>query len=700
MEILFTKKLKLKLLYSIFIIITVINFLNIILNDKTNFKYNLNINQISGIVTNYKIDGNKLTLEIKNKSKIIGNYYFKTERDLKKYRQEIKLGINVILYGNLEKISQNTNFNLFNYQKYLYSKKIYYMFNINELKIEKRKIPLIYNIKNDMLKRSNKLNFYLNLFIFGENSLDDEIIQSYRKNGISHLFAISGMHITLFTTILLKILNLIKINYKKSGIIIILFLFFYMFLTNYSPSVMRASFLFIFLFIKKIFNLKTSNLNIMIILICLFLLYNPYYIYNTGFVFSFLISFSLILFSNIINKFNNYFIKVFITSYISFLVSIPILINNFNEINFLSPFVNIIFVPFISIIIFPLSLLTFIISPLNVILNIITNLLEKLSILISKINYFTIILSDINIIFVIFYYIIIVFVIININKIRYIIILGIILFFHSNINLFNKYPIITMLDVNQGDSILLQLPNNKANILIDTGGITNYNTEKWMNKKKKYSLSENVIIPYLKSVGIKKLHYLILTHGDFDHVGEAVNLINNFNINKIIMNSGNNNSLEKNIINQDKKFIQKSKYNLKIGNYILYFINDKDKLNENEDSLIIYMSLNNKNILFMGDSGEESENYILNEYNLPKMDILKVGHHGSKYSSSINFLNKIKPSIAIISAGKNNRFNHPNIETIDKLKKLKTNIFVTKDNGMIKIILRKKIIVKTVFDAR
>lgn len=686
------KKSKTKLLYSLLIIVTIINLINTILNNKINFKYDLDTRYIDGIITDYEIDGNKLKIELKTKNKILGNYYIKDENELKLLKKQIKLGIKIKITGNIEQIPENRNFNLFNYRNYLYSKKIYYLFKIDNIIILKKE-NFIYKIKNEMKERSNKLNKYVNLFIFGYNSLEEDIKSSFRQNGISHLFAISGMHITLFTTILLKLFK--KFNYKVSNILIIIFLLFYMFLTNYTVSVMRAGLLFISLFLKKIFKLNISNLNIMIILICLFLLYNPYYIYNVGFLFSFLISFSLILFSKIINKYNNYFIKILVTSYISFLISIPILINNFNEINLLAPFINIIFVPLISIIIFPLSLLVFIFPFLNNILNIITYILEFISTALSKINILTITLCHINYLIFILYYILILFIIkkININK-KYIFILIIVLLIHTNINYLNYNPIITMIDVGQGDSILIELPHNKGNILIDTGGITNYNKD-WQKKKKEYSIVNSVTIPYLKSVGIKKIDYLILTHGDYDHCGEVFNLLNNFKISNIIMNSGYNNSIEADLLKY--KPLQVSKYELNIDEYTFNFINNLDSSNENEDSLIIYTKLNNKNILLMGDAGSASEEYILNNLKIPKIDILKVGHHGSKYSSSSNFINQIKPDISLISAGIDNKFGHPNIETIDTLNSVNSNVFVTNKIGMIKLIIGNEIKIKTRF---
>ena len=227
-----------------------------------------------------------------------------------------------------------------------------------------------------------------------------------------------------------------------------------------------------------------------------------------------------------------------------------------------------------------------------------------------------------------------------------------------------------MIDIGQGDSILIKYPYNQGNILIDTG-------------KNDYTMT-NGIIPYLKSVGIRKIDYLIITHGDFDHMGEAINLVNNFKVEKVTFNCGSYNDLEKELIKVlDKKKIPYYSCikELNIENNKLYFLNNKDYGNENDNSSVIYTELNNHKFLFMGDAGVEVEKYLLEKYNLQDIDILKVGHHGSKTSSSKEFINEINPKYSIISVGKNNRYGHPNKEVLENLDDSK--IYRTDQDGSI-----------------
>ena len=180
------------------------------------------------------------------------------------------------------------------------------------------------------------------------------------------------------------------------------------------------------------------------------------------------------------------------------------------------------------------------------------------------------------------------------------------------------------------------------------------------------------------------MHKPMLPHGDLDHMGEAINLVNNFKVEKVIFNCGPYNDLEQELIKVlDKK---KIKYyscikELNIDNNKLYFLQTKEYDNENENSNVIYSKLNVYKFMFMGDASVTTEKEIMNKYNLPDIDVLKVGHHGSKTSSSKEFINEINPNYFIINVGKNNRYGHPNKEVLNNLSDSK--IYRTDQDGSV-----------------
>ena len=659
------KNLKIISLYKKIIIISLIITLGITyIRIKTNNNRKID-NIVIGKINDIKEKENYTQIELIGKEKLLVTY---------KAKIEYNLGDLIKIEGKIEKPENNTIPNLFNYKNYLKSKKITHILNAQKIELVKQNTQIKYKIKNNLIKHINKYKTskYLKTFILGDNSdIDTSIKNTYQENGINHLFSVSGMHLSLFANILLFLLK--KLNEKLKYIIIILTFIFFAFLTNYSPSISRALILYILVNLNNILKLNIKTIYLLIIDFIILILYNPFYIYNIGFIFSFTITASLIISSNTINKYKKYISKLLITSAISFITSIPILINNYHEINILTPLNNLIFIPLISVIIFPLSLLTIILKPLDSILLILINLLEQLSTITQKTS-IKIILCQIPWYIIILYYLTIIIFIkgIETKQIKKILPLILIITIHTNIKNISPITRITLLDVGQGDSTLLEL-NNK-NILIDTGGIINSKTSLVLNKT----------IPYLKSLGIKKIDYTILTHGDFDHMGEAINLVNNFKVEKVIFNCGEFNDLEKELIKVlDKKHI---KYyscikELNIDKNKLYFLQTKKYDNENDNSNVIYTELNGYKFMFMGDASITTEKEILSKYNLSDIDVLKVGHHGSKTSSGKEFIDEINPKYGVISVGKNNRYGHPNKEVLDNLNNSK--IYRTDQNGSI-----------------
>ena len=616
---------------------------------------------LSGTVIDYKKSKDKTTIWVKGKEKVLVNYY----SDI-----NISYGDYIYVYGVFKKPKENGNFNLFNYKRYLLSNKINYVVTSSKIIVIKKNDNVFYTLKNNLLRKienANKSKGYILAFLYADKSLiEKDVYTKYQKIGVSHLFAVSGMHVSLISIVLLKLLN--RIKERKRYIIVSIFLSIYLFLTNFTISMVRATFQFILFFINKSFKLNIDNSNLVLLLFSILVIINPYNIYNIGFLFSFIISFTLIRCSKLIK--GKFIIKSLKTSLISFFSSMPVLINNFFEVNFLGIILNIIYIPFVSYILFPLSLVTVLFPSLDNILYMFISYFEKITDFFSNIKFLSFSICKMNIFLIIMYYIIFIYILKRKKSLVYKIIIAIIslIFLINNGRIVNSE--VSILDVGQGDSSLIRLKNK--NILIDTGGNINYD------------ISKNILIPYFKSVGIKKIDYLVLTHGDYDHMGEAINLVENFKVEKVIFNCGSYNDLENELIEVlDKK---KIKYyscikELNIDNNKLHFLQTKEYDNENENSNVIYTELNGYKFMFMGDAGVGKEKDILEKYNVSKIDVLKIGHHGSKTSSDKNFIDEMNPKYSVISVGKNNRYGHPNKEVLNNLDNSK--IYRTDQDGSI-----------------
>ena len=657
-------------------IITIIIFIITLLY--TNYypfksKYTKDDKEFIGIVTKYEVKEDKITIEIKAKEKLLITYKYQD-----KEFNNLSYGDKIKVKGTLITPSKNTNQNTFNYQKYLYYKKIYYLVEATSINKIANNNNYLYTIKNTLYQKIDKLKSsnYIKTLLFCDNTLSKEIKESYRINGISHLFSVSGMHINFFVSIIYLYLNKITYNKRIKYLITNIFIIAYLILFP-SSSLLRSAVMSILYSINYLLKLKIKKIDILLLTLGVSLLINPFIIYDLGYIYSYTITFFLVLSSSTLKK-KNKISKIIYISLLSFLVSIPITIYNSYEINIISILLNIILVPIISIIILPLTILTYIFPILDSILYLFTNTLETISLFISKINITKIIFPKPSLLIIVLYYIIFLLSYQNKKYFYLNIILLIIIYISPYLN--SNFEVV-MFEVGEADCHLIKYPYNKNTILIDTG-------------KNEYKI-KNEVIPYLKSIGIKKIDYLIITHGDEDHIGGSITLINNFQVKNVILNKGTFTDLEKELIkNLNKKKIpyQININKINLSNHTIYLLNNTKYNNENDNSIITYFTYQKYKFLYMGDASITTEDNLLENYNLNNISILKVGHHGSNTSSSKDFISQINPSISLISVGENNIYHHPNKEVINNLSK--SRIYRTDINNMVKLTINSKGILK------
>ncbi len=646
-------------------------------------KYNLDETHLEGKVIDFNIDGNKLDLIVNGKEKVKATYYIKEESEKVYLENNILVGSTIKLRGKFNEPVNNTIPSTFNYKRYLYNKGVYRIFNVDRYELD-NKISIFYKFKNMVIRKINSnedLSPYYKTFILGDKrELNFDDYTNFQTNGVSHLFAISGMHISLFSFLLFFILKKLKISDKKSFILVFAFLTFYAFLTGFPASIVRALVFMLFLNLNRLMTLKITNIKCLLLTIFSILIFKPFMLYDLGFQYSSITVLSLLICGDYIK--GNYFLKTLKISLVAFIFSMPITLYNFYEINLLSPFINVLFVPFVSYIIYPLVLLNFLFSFLNPITQLVLNLLTYLNTFSASLDMFIINIPKISLVVVILLYIFLLGYVKTKRK-AFVFIIFFLLLFYKVKPLLDSNAYIYYLDVGQGDSAVLILPHQKEVLMIDTGGELNFKYESWMDRIREYKKSTNTI-SFLKSLGIKNIDLLILSHGDYDHMGEAINLVENFKVEKVIFNCGEFNELEQDLIkvlNKKKILYYSCIKELNIDDNKLYFLNNEIYDNENDNSSVIYTELNNHKFLFMGDAGVEVEEYLIEKYNLKNIDVLKVGHHGSKTSSSKSFIDEINPKYSIISVGKNNRYGHPNDSVLENLEDSK--IYRTDKDGSV-----------------
>lgn len=230
------------------------------------------------------------------------------------------------------------------------------------------------------------------------------------------------------------------------------------------------------------------------------------------------------------------------------------------------------------------------------------------------------------------------------------------------------------IDVGQGDSIFIELPDKKT-MLIDAGEASYRQT----------------VESYIKKLGYLKINYIVGTHPHTDHIGGLAYIISNFEVEKVFMSP--KTSISKtyvNLLNVIKEMGLSTNY-LSAGNNIIDIDNlkisvlapNKEYPDANNNSIVLKIVYNNNKFLFMGDAEKTSEKDILSDVSA---DVIKIGHHGSDTSSSENFVNRVKAKYVIISVGKDNQYNHPNSVVLDRWIASGAKIYRTDINGNIVVI--------------
>ena len=621
-------------------------------------------------IIDYEITGDTLKLELKGNQNYIAYYQISSKEEKEWLEEHIEFEMFLTFQGEFQQPSTNTNFYQFSYRNYLKSQNIHWQIQISSIQSLERNSSFLSFVKNSIQQRIKEIDpndTYLNLFLLGsKKNYDDEL---YRQMGVSHLFCISGMHFSFFLSLFFSIVK----DRKKATILSFPFLLFYAWMIGFSMSVVRVlgAILFSITLLKK----YITNHEFYLLFFCILLLLNPFRIYDIGFLYSFVVSDALILFSKKFTK-KNVVVRLIYMSWISFVASIPITLSSQYELQFTSILWNIIYIPWVSHILFPLSFLTVCFPVLFPLFSFALTVLETGNQIVNQLLPDAIIFCKPNL----WFYLLFAYLFYRKGTLRWKWISVISLLCLLKITTLFYPSELVFFDVEQGDSILLR---DEKVILIDTGGKLQYAKEEWQ-KKETESYAERVIIPYLKATGITKIDYLILSHGDYDHMGEAENLVNNFNVENVIFNCGELNELETRLIQMlEKKNIlyHQCLKELNLNHQKIQFLNTEIYGDENEDSNVIYMNWQGRKLLFMGDAGIDRERELLKRYELKSIDVLKVGHHGSKTSSSEEFIQKVKPKYSIISVGRKNRYGHPHQEVLNYLKNLK--VYRTDQDGSI-----------------
>lgn len=654
---------------------------------------------------NYKYTVKARTGKYKNKKFIV--YINKKNKKLLEYGDLIKIK------GEYSAPEVARNYKGFDYSQYLKTLNIYGTIKVEESKIinKNQLSPIlisINNIKEKMIDNANRnmskrtANLLLGILIGERDNIQEDIIESFRTANLSHILAVSGAHTSYIILGITYLISKSKTPKRIGYIITIINLLIFIIITGASYSVVRACIMAIVVIGAKICYRKENFFTSICISLIIILIQNPFAINDIGLKLSFMGTAGIVIFNKSIT---NFFIKLKIKQKIAEALSVtfsaqlmimPITILNFNTISLTFFISNILASPLLGIIIifgFISIFISSILNPISKILFLILHIFLELLILVSKVTEkipgSSILVKTPNILFAIVYYILILFFnyffvikqnptrrfhkkIIKIITIKNIknafkviaVVFLIMLLLTRIVRIINPTLKIYFIDVGQGDSTLIVTPKNKK-ILIDGGeGKT------------------NVLFQYLLDRRINKIDYIIISHFDSDHCNGLIEIIEKMRVENIVMSKQSKESEEYKkileIIKQKNIKVSSVKAEDKIiieKNLYTKILNPAEKFefqDLNNNAIVAKLVYKDFSMLFTGDIEKAEENLAKKYKNELKSTILKVAHHGSKTSTSEEFLKYVEPQIALIGVGENNKFGHPNQITIEKLKNIRS----------------------------
>lgn len=687
----------------------------------------------TGFKTKFFVDVSRI--DYNGKSENIKAKTLVTVYSNKKNATKFNIGDPYTFEGKLRAPFEVTNPSQFDYGKYLRNFNVFSVFYANDrdckflgkkLSLKWRFLQGLNNVRNDIIQTHAKYLKSPNLellggIVFGDDAVStpDEVKDSFKHSGLLHILAASGMNVALIYGIWFFILRRFRVPYNliiSSGIFVVIF---YALMTGLGASVVRATFMLIFILIGKLIDRDAHSISLLSFVALLMLIYNPAFINDVGFQLSFMVTFGLLVMAPLISKEElekrEEEKKSFLSNTRSILLSAvfipviaqiwvaPIQMYYFNSFSLYSLFANILSLPFVTVISFGgfVSSVVALIKPIadfvcmvfDFVLNPVLTGLVMISDYFSKLPHSLVQIPQPSVFQIFLYYTIVLLVtaLLKFGKSKKLIIatasLSLVLF-STTINIYPSFtPLETIaFDVQNADAFLIRTPQNKY-FLIDSGK-SGYKDGKTPAKM--------IILEYLKDKGIKNIEGFIITHFDSDHAGGAVDLISNLNVKNVYVNSLDDKS---NLAQKIYKCVKQKKNthilcakcneiiysegDLKIKDFVANVgVKGSDEY-DNENSIITLVSDKNFDELFMGDAGVVAFEKI-QKYLPQKVEVLKVGHHGAKNVVNKEMLDRINPELALISTGLNN-YGHPNGVTLDILERHEVKVLRTDRKNAIKI---------------
>ncbi|KRN34355.1 DNA internalization-related competence protein ComEC/Rec2 [Liquorilactobacillus mali] len=632
---------------------------------------------------------------IEGKQKIQSFYIFKSENERKLFLDYNETAI-FSFRGTVKQPDGPTNENQFDYQKFLKTKNIVNTVNISELNEEKddrselsgapAALAHVHNFRKYLLnylgQTAQPLGGYSQLLLLGYYDSDfSDPIEIINKLGLLYLFSLSGMHVFYIISVLRWFFAKIYLSDEFCSWFLLIILPLYTILGGLSASLLRSVMMSWLILFSQIFFKKTiSGVTVESLVLIINLYWCPMIVFAMGAQLSYLLTFVLIMNRRI----SPIRLGLKLTAY-----SIPIVLWNTYQWNWLTTILSVAIVPFFEWLVMPAVVIGAMVPVLGALCNEVLIVFTKVLFLFGSWP-LTWDYGKPPLFFVVFWIILLFLLEQRNHSAKVLICLCTSFIFCALMIRFPLQDQVIYFDIGQGDSTLIRERFNGCITLVDTGGKVTFNNEEWKKRTFK-TTGETIIANYLLSKGISKINNLFLTHQDTDHVGNFPSITQKIRVDHLFVPDGMEvldsfrTRLAESTIETNKIYPISTAKSGKIGIFKILHPFTRGE-GTNEDSITLNFKLRNTTFIISGDLAQDGEKEVINLFKTTQADILKTGHHGSKTSTSKEYVDKLKPKFAIISAGRNNRYGHPNIETIKTLNEFKVPYVNTASVGMVKIV--------------
>ncbi|SFX53853.1 competence protein ComEC [Thermoactinomyces sp. DSM 45891] len=620
----------------------------------------------------------------------------------------------------------------FNYRDYLQQQSIFWvgkatgLHNLKRVGIENSLLTWIdrtHQLLSDQIESLyadiEVQGFMKGLLLGDRDDVPMEWEQQYQTLGLVHILSISGFHVSLLVATLFLMLRYVGITREKSAWLILSFLPFYVLLTGAEPPIVRAGIVSGMMCLAIAWRKEKDILSFLCLAAMIQLCFEPLLIFNPGFQLSYVVTAGLIVGTTPLAERFPYgyeWLRYTIAgASVAQAASFPLLVYYFHESSLFSLMANVVFAPFFSVVVLPIGygslLVSFFVLPIGAWLSQgLTWIIQASQSGVEWIQQFDGHLFSFahpSWIWLLIYTLLMIGSWWAWVSVRY---------FHSKIpwviscvwvcwiglGIYGELEIyphheITMIDVGQGDAFFIRTKSGKS-ILIDGGGRLPYPQQEWQERRDPFDIGEDVVVPFLAYRGVNRIDLLVSTHGDADHIQGLGAVVRRFSVEKVIRNPLSTISkLEKDWIREVRER-DIAIYTVPMGQvwevepgvsitFLYPDLGDKELYEgtSNNAGLVLLFTIDQKHILFTGDIEKHAEEKLLQAWNLPKIDIYKVAHHGSRTSSTEAFIHQIRPRYALVSAGEKNLYGHPSPEVIGRLQKVGTKVYRTDWMGAVTI---------------